>query len=491
MPRAIFICIITQVLLSACAVTRSPSEAPEFTSHGQAPIINLNAYQSVQKRRGPQNENIVVASAISGGGHRAANFGAGVLSGLERIAIDNGGSNVLTEIDYFSTVSGGGFAAGSYISTLYDYLQIDNGKSVDQKYADFSYYMYLDTGNDTTGKDRMFCRSCDVAQEKPVCVKRNIERGYRSPIVRSFMNPSIWFTSLDRGDYLEEKIDSKLLASCWRESNRSMVLGDIFKKTSEPAPRLPYWVTNATVYENGAIFPITPDILDTYKITGLMHNLEYRCVNELDEQCLNDYFDVPLAVGVKASATFPGLVPATTLTSKFDESNGYIHLFDGGISDNLGVLTAMSLLSQDDGIGEKLPVKILIVIDAYRDELEPFSSTGGSPRAYQISNKLYEMPLSSWRGRHMRVLDQMKGSINGEVEVIYLNFETIAYSSKELHVEGCEEYSKEDIVYMAKNVSTDFDLDQEEQEQLYCAGLMAAKEMEDTIVSIFDSAYAR
>jgi len=42
------------------------------------PAIDLSLYRSVQERAG-QNPEIAVAMAISGGGHRAANFAVGVM----------------------------------------------------------------------------------------------------------------------------------------------------------------------------------------------------------------------------------------------------------------------------------------------------------------------------------------------------------------------------------------------------------------------------
>jgi hypothetical protein len=510
-----FVILTLIISLVGCA-TRATTKAEEFAKHGQAPIVNLENYAPAQRRAGPQDAHLAVAVAISGGGHRAANFGAGVLAGLERIKL--GDSNALLEVDYLSTVSGGGFAAGSYVTTLHDHL---GGETTNEAYARFSYEQYLLANSPETSaatvdirkaycksdkshekQEEAFCRKCDTSHNRPVCVRRNIERGYHYPVISSLTSPRVWLTDLDRGDYLEEKIDSKLLASCWRTDHRSLTLGDVFKQGETETPSLPYWVSNSTVYENGAIFPFTPDILKRYRVTGYTHGLEDYCIKEeiekadqackkkADQACKNKemvgtVYDVPLAPGAKASASFPVAIPGTSLTSCYDDKNGFIHLFDGGPSDNLGTITALSLLDQDKvpAVGDH-PRKLLIVIDAHRDGTEPFSSTSGSPTAGQITAKLTsEMPLSSRRGRYMSLTDRHMGAMRGVA--IHLNFDTIAYADEDIKVEGCECYDNKSIVKAAKESNTEFNVTLDEQKKLFCAGLMAVKERENDIRDFF------
>ena len=83
------------------------------------PVLDLGNYRPVQERADGQNADLAVAAAISGGGHRAANFAIGVMLALENFEIEGTGYDLLREIDYFSTVCGGGFAAGAYIASLH------------------------------------------------------------------------------------------------------------------------------------------------------------------------------------------------------------------------------------------------------------------------------------------------------------------------------------------------------------------------------------
>ena len=87
----------------------------------------LQEYKSVQERDAKfQNPNIALGIGISGGGSRAQFFSMGVLLGLEEIEKSNLQRNFLSEIDYFSTVSGGCYSAGYYLTILKNKLFYDN-----------------------------------------------------------------------------------------------------------------------------------------------------------------------------------------------------------------------------------------------------------------------------------------------------------------------------------------------------------------------------
>ena len=92
-------------------------------------VVDLSQYKSVNTRSKKQN-NLVVALAASGGGYRAANFTLGVLLGLEKLHNRQFSNNFLQAIDYFSSVSGGGFGVGYYLTQLHNHL-IETGKTSD------------------------------------------------------------------------------------------------------------------------------------------------------------------------------------------------------------------------------------------------------------------------------------------------------------------------------------------------------------------------
>ena len=76
------------------------------------------------------------------------------------------------------------------------------------------------------------------------------------------------------------------------------------------------------------------------------------------------------------------LIPASTFACG---AAHYLHLFDGGLTDNLGVETALELLMDDPA-----PRKVLLVVDAYTRSDRPYSgfrkSPDGAAAAYRVMN---------------------------------------------------------------------------------------------------------
>lgn len=303
---------------------------------------------------------------------RAANFAAGVLEALEAIKVagpDGSRSNLLREVDYFSTVSGGGMAAGSYIAHLLDYRR-QHPEDHDASGFSFSAAGRTEPASPT--------RSWRAA----------LSKNYQSSLLGSIFNP-LMLGELDRGDILEGRLDEYVLG---RQGDKSLTLGDVFVPKGGAAPKVPYWITNGTVYENGAIFPFTPDILRAYSITGYKHRL--RASN------LENPYDLPLAVGLKTSASFPVAIPPSTLKSSADEKHPRLHLLDGGVADNLGIITALRLLKLDPA-----PRKVLIVIDAYNGRSEPYSNTTTRPGMILTALRTTSISLDSSHQRVRSVLE--------------------------------------------------------------------------------------
>jgi len=432
-------CLIALVFLLTfvwgCA-TRDRSH-PQLPDWSREPVVDLASYACVQRRPG-QNSNVVVVAAISGGGHRSGNFAAGVFRALEAIPIGDTIFNLLREIDYFSTVSGGGFAAGAYLSTLHDHLAGGGAP------AAYSFAEALEG------------RSPRVRTN----LKRSLELGYHNRLARGLYSLGS-IGNLDRGDYLEDRLDEKILGQESRAGGRSLTLGDVFVPVQDQAgrvPKLPYWFANATVYENGAIFPFAPDILAKYGISGYTHGLK--------PFTLTNFYALPLAVGMKASASFPGAVPATTLKSSADRHNPYVHLFDGGLADNLGITTAVRLLEADP-----CPHKILLVIDSYKGTTEPFSKTAGSPKILQILPRSTGISLDSSHSRRDELVERLTAGIapRRPVEVIYLDFESLP-----------TETDRES----AREVGTTLNIDDETQAKLLCYGREAVNQHRDKLAGI-------
>ncbi len=422
-----------------CASTRIETGIHPNNNRYEELPVRMGRLKSVQTRAG-QDPRLAVAVAISGGGERASNFGVGVLLGLEELRLPGGGNrNALSEVDYLSTVSGGGFAAGAYIGSLHDWIRTGGEP------ADYSFRLVIGSVDSTGSK-------CD---ERPPyiaghrfdpCARRHLEQGYEKAIA-GFLNPfdpvswRVWFTTLDRTNLLERAIDDRLLGALWRcqeteggcehMEQHSIRLKDLFVPEGSAAPvRMPYWVANATTFEDGNIFPFTPEHLIIHRVRSYVHRLELEEFEPEDMQ-RSDYerwvFNIPVALGVTASGNFPVALPATTLKSGFDSANPYLHLLDGGLADNLGVYTAIRLLQQDSRGQAKR--RVLIVVDAYKDVLGPFSLREGAPLATESYERTTSSGLDSWRARYREIASALAKAAGIE-HVVFISFDDLNESGE-------------------------------------------------------------
>ena len=382
--------------------------------------IQLSAYKSVQQRWGGQDANLALAVCISGGGHRAGNFGAGVLLGLEELTNgDANSSNALREVDYFSTVSGGGLAAAAYISSLCDY-QSFHGSPEGYTFARALSPSGASIEQQNTDPD----------------LRNHLEYNYINDIVRGIFT-IVMLDTVHRGDFMENSFDDHILGRLWRQKkmeslkgggrdyHASLTLGDLFVERDANTPvRMPYWVTNATAYENAAIFPFAPDQIKLYQLCGYTHRLGNVSYDASKSSYDRFVCGVPLSVGLSASGSFPVALPAQTMKSTLDPRNPYLHLLDGGVSDNFGVTTAVRLLGQD-AVARR---KVLLMVDAYNGPLTPFSNCEQSPAMMVMAFRVASGFLDAWRTRSREMVRAMCKSqcYPGDIEVVFLSLDDLA-----------------------------------------------------------------
>jgi NTE family protein len=262
---------------------------------------------------GTNTDSLFVILAFSGGGTRAAALSYGVLEQLAKTRVYWAGQirSLLSEVDVISSVSGGSFTAAYY--ALYG----------DRIFQDFE--------------------------------SRFLKRDIQSRLVRNLFYPwnflrlpSPYFDRIDMAAeiYSRDLFDHKTYAELLRKQAR------------------PYLILNATDMTLGTRFEFTQD--------------------QFDPIC-SDLSGVPIARAVAASSAFPGLLSPLTLRSYAQTCAGYqvpgwyanalkdkdanprryaeaqtlaayldardkqfIHLLDGGISDNIGLRAPIwSLTSLD------------------------------------------------------------------------------------------------------------------------------------------------
>ncbi|MFB9109566.1 patatin-like phospholipase family protein [Flavobacterium gyeonganense] len=291
-------------------------------NYNSIPSVSLNEYKSVQERdKKFQNPNIALGVAISGGGSRAQFFSMGVLLGLEEINEENSQRNFLNEIDYFSTVSGGCYSAGYYLTILKNKLYQGH-----QSFNEF-YFSKADAYKDYVNK---------------------------SASILSLLNNN----KNEKGDKISmsQQLDLEVLQyDCTNPDNpdkckTQMLLSDFFiPKESSKAPYLPMMIANGTAYNNGERIAFMPHVIRGLNInSSLAPNKATVC---LDENEVNDGYEFPLTYGITASSAFPGVLPKTKFGIK--GQNKILCIIDGGASDNTGYKTLLELLHSDSKVNDK------------------------------------------------------------------------------------------------------------------------------------------
>lgn len=249
------------------------------------------------------------------------------------------------------------------------------------------------------------------------CIKIHLQGFYPDDINRLISDILSWlFRNFKKGGKFEKIIDDTFLGYKFRllkfqslnekSDFISLKLGDVFIRKDDPNEvKFPMWAANAAAYENGVLFPFMPDHLKLYGIIEYRHReKQYRY--RPGKQSYDDFlYGVPLSVGVMASANFPGATFPTTLVSNMDPKNPYLHLFDGGLADGLGCITAVRLLENEQD--KRVSRKALIVIDAYGGTFEPFSQIRYPPPPASTALRLMSIALDSWHARYREIISDL------------------------------------------------------------------------------------
>lgn len=309
------------------------------------PRVDLGQYQSVH-RRPKQRSDVAVALAASGGGYRAANLTAGVLIGLESLELAGLEYNLLQEVDYFSTVSGGGFPISLYLN-----YEKHRQLAKDSKTPLLSFKWAL--------------------EHEPYSLKKRLRENLSNPLFQGYRS----------GIELEQLLYKNFAVI---GDTPTLTLGDMFIRVDNAAqqPQLPMWITNATILQSRQLFQFTPDVLNAYHITRYIHNLMIEDIEPARSEQVYGA-EIPAAVGMVASATFPYAIAGTTLWSDGCKNDCFLQLFDGGLVDNLGLFTVLELLRQDPA-----KKKVLIIVDAFQGNQEPFSESRLPPRRLSLLQNL-------------------------------------------------------------------------------------------------------
>jgi len=303
----------------ACAVLGG-CESGAYTNkalktHGAPPPPSGASFDI--KPRG--NERVMVLLALSGGGSRAAYFSGKVMLDLQQ-------AGLLEEVDAISSVSGGSLAGAYYCTTR-------------------------DEGDPAEVAPRVWSEAE---------VKQLMSRNYLAHwIANQFWPVNIvryWCTAFDRSDIMAQTLADNLF-------DHPVTGGDLTLGELNPArPALILNATNATRNPSGAS-------ADAFTAAAPK---QYGSVftftrEDFTDRLGSDVNRYSVARAVMASATFPGVFQDMTLRDFRTGRQRYMHVFDGGNSDNLGLLSVKRVIrNAESWPEERRPERYVVIsVDAY------------------------------------------------------------------------------------------------------------------------------
>ncbi|MFH2001206.1 MAG: patatin-like phospholipase family protein [Planctomycetota bacterium] len=262
------------------------------------------------------NDDVLVALAISGGGSRAAYFAACAMFKLQKVIE---GVDLMKEVDVISSVSGGSLPAAYYCISM-----------------------------DELG---FTARSGRLWEE--ATVKELMSRNFQGRWLGNNFWPGNFcrsmFTAYDHSDIMAQTLEDNLF------DTKGMGLPLTFYDLN---PERPYLILNAT--------DVTADNGEEKHFGNVFTFTDEDFVSKLN----SDLSTFPIAWGVMASCAFPGVFNLMTLKDFRDDSvERYMHVFDGGNSDNLGLESIKKIILHSMFWGDAPAHKhyIVILIDSYQN----------------------------------------------------------------------------------------------------------------------------
>jgi NTE family protein len=324
--------------------------------------IRQQGYTFEQCTQPADADETFVVLTFSGGGTRAAALAYGVLEKMRQIRLPGRDRTLLDEVDVISTVSGGSFT-GAYYALFGDRI-----------FTDFR--------------------------------KAFLDRNIQGELAGAVANPVNWFRLaspwFSRIDLAAELYDRSIFASG--------TFGDLASKS-----RRPFLVVNATNLQDGARFEFTGD--------------QFRYLG-------SDILSYPVARAVAASSAFPFLLAPLSLVNypypaekkltdedrlaledywtnrrRYQAANNnalyadaanhpYVHLMDGGLSDNLGLRAVYDLYLRkgirariNDG---KIKRFLVIVVNAKTEPPEKLDRNESPPSLAKVAYKTCTISMDNY-----------------------------------------------------------------------------------------------
>lgn len=284
----------------------------------------------------------LVAVSISGGGSRAAYFAAAVLERLSVIRVPVDGRSLIHHIDLISSVSGGSVAAAYFTA-------------------------HIPPLGASDAERQAFFRRFKVA----------MAQDFELPIAWHILNPAhtLTFLTLRRNaaEVLAQVFDRKLF------NGQPLRYRTLLER--ERAGVAPLLILNASVLSTGEIFAFTKDPVRSMfpvrqrpdpslgTVPGSFVGERYldRHVQTFEDSRYGPLEALLVSAAISASAAYPPFFGAIRIRKRGDIDNPIVHLGDGGLVDNSGLISLYTHLFQRDLFtlsAGRLKRVVIIAIDA-------------------------------------------------------------------------------------------------------------------------------
>ena len=384
-------------LLPLYAYTNTVAAAAPLTSpEGAAPRASL----AVDGKRG--NPRVLMFLALSGGGSRSAYFSSQVMLKLQTVLPE---VDLLREVDVLSAVSGGSLPAAYYALSRDESLKLPavaaqllpslgadgplSALAVDSGAGTITCSASLSEAASTALHEALpgdpdspsaIIDLCTESARKERRVWRRDEvsklmgRNYLARLFGNFFWPTnilkYWFTPFDRADIMAQTFADNLFDA--PVTGRDLSLGELNSKR-------PFLILNST-NASEQILAGTPQI-DEMPFGSVFT----FTAQDFQAQLASNVASYSVARAVMASSAFPVVFPAMTLRDFRPDFNPactatpalnptycgqkhYMHVFDGGNADNLGLKSVKRVLLQQHAEGRLFAdydSVIVLVVDAF------------------------------------------------------------------------------------------------------------------------------
>ena len=323
-------------------------------------------YRIGESSRPGQSDDMLVVVAMSGGGTRAAALGYGVLEELRRTEVTVNGAKrrLLDEVDVISAVSGGTFPATYYAL---------RGEKTFEEFE-----------------------------------TKVLSRSFENELVWRILTPTNWFR-LPSGTFGK----SDLFAELYDETVFDHATFADLRKTNGP-----FVIINGTDVTSGARFSFTQDQFDAIcadllqvplgravatstALPPLLTPITFENRGGTCGMKVPTWQTVAEATARESETPGRALLRARALQSYADPSRPYVHIFDGGISENLGlaeVVRAFEILkvAPDENVLPALRRArkiVVIAVNALRFPEVDWDKQDAPPDTDTLADQMWSIPI--------------------------------------------------------------------------------------------------